>query len=216
MVGLLVRIADGSLEAALGSINPSFRAHVRDLIDDFREAALEGKFIRITNTNNLAAEAHRFDPNFRISEDDTGFTWGASINDSSNLDGDATTSQYHQIYFDMRRVTQLENNATTIHGYQKSYDSFEIQLYHELIHIVEGDASVVAELTRLGNTVSNHDYPFDRAAAALYNQIRHMGFDLTITGEPQQAQLHIGTAGNDTLAVGLRGSNGLDRPRCGE
>ncbi len=205
MVGLLAAVGDGRLQAALPSINPNFRPHVEDLINDFREALQEGKFIRISNTNDLAAAARQFNPDYNITEDDTGFTWGAPINDTSNLDGDPSTGQYHQIYFDMRRIVQLESNSPTVHGYQRSYESFQIQLYHELFHIVEGDIGAIEEIQRLGSTVANHDYPFDRAAAALYNQVRRMEFDLTITGEAPTFQLHLGTSGSDTLSVNLGG-----------
>lgn len=202
MIGLLTTIADGRLEAAMGRINANLRPHVQDLIDDFREAGREGHFIRISNTDDLGQEAERFGVS-NLSVDETGFTVGVLQSDTTDIDGNPSTTQFHQIYFDMSRITEMVNNIQTANSRIRQYDSLEVQLFHELFHIVEGDASIQAELTRLGSTASNHDYMFNRAAAELHSVIRRLDHDLTLSSTSFPGQLHMGTAGNDVLQVSL-------------
>lgn len=197
MTNFLISVSDGSINSILHKLPSTTRALIEDLRDDLTSAGSNGRFIRFTAIDNANAAA--------TSEGVSPPAAGAQAfyipmvkNDTSNADGNGATSQYHQIYLVIpnifgHSIVNLANSAS------KAFDIFGMVMLHELIHVVEGEASVTAEYTKFGLTDDNHR-AFDLAVREVWSFTNRLNDGYNFQSTNQSLESIKGTANTDFIS----------------
>lgn len=208
VTSLLTAAADGRLEAAMPNLPEKIRVAVQDFMQDMRGALDKAHFVRFSNTDNLAGEVPPGHPT--LDPDERAFYDPTLRNDASNLNGDAATIQFHQVFFDSSKfgAQMAAGQGRAANASNRQYDTLGVTIFHELLHIREGEETRDAEFIKLGvpestplERLANHDPVFDEAGLHFMKLARKFDFDLTMSANASFDQIRTGGDGSDSISL---------------
>jgi len=206
---LMLALSDGRLMKEICRFGSRNQAIISDLAEDFKASFDQGKYVRITNTNDLLTDARKFDSNANFGQEVKAFTVPKTLTDDSGSD-------YHQVYIGHNRLSAKSGSVLSQNG-NTDYSSIGSLIFHELFHIVEIESSAFQEYAKYGLSNDNHNGSFERAAADLMRIVGRMKDGMTFDAAVSGASSASGGEGNDTMnLVGQAGGSWYVDAKAGQ